>query len=164
VPISYAVYLPPALTKARESVGRIYEWGDFAYSLGSYRYTNYQIPSAVIGDFDGDSLADVAIHGWDGKTEDKVACLLSGHASPRAATLLVEPVTLDREHHCQPPLYLELFPAGQSFTDSLGNRVALQTDAIRVIPMKGQTVIYYYKNGTFHRGSPTYPPPLRGNR
>jgi len=168
MPGAYWAELPPTLGSAISGVQPLHEWNDWAYASllpASYRYTNYQIPSAIVGDFDGDSLVDVAIHGWNGKTEDRVACLLSNYASPRGLMVVTGPVSFEPEHHGPgPPLYLELLPAGQAFVDSLGNRVTIRTDAIRVIPTKGQAAIYYYKDGTFHRGRPIDLPPPDSNR
>lgn len=153
-PTSFGIELPKQLRGIRDSI-QLREW-DLRYSSRlvpkSYRYTHYQIPSGIIGDFDGDSLADVAIYGYDGDHRNTVACLLSNGGSPRGARAWLEPVAAKRKGApTRPSLYLELCPSGQPLIDSQGTRIVLATDAIYTRSVNGEESILYFANGVFHR-------------
>jgi hypothetical protein len=142
----YGVYLPTAINEAFGGIGRLSEWKDSAYDWANYRYTNSQIPSAVIGDLDGDSLADVAIHGFEGSVE-RVVCLLSNHAKTRALTIISQPLALAGP--VRPNFYLELFPAGEVVEGPRGEDLRLKTDGIRVTSRNGESKVYYFWGGAF---------------
>lgn len=156
-PTSYSIELPKALRGIRDSM-HIRQW-DLRYSRRlvpkGYRYTHYQIPSGVIGDFDGDSLADVAIYGYDGDNRNTVACLLSNGGSPRGTRAWLEPGAAKRNGGpSRPSFYMERCPSGQPVVDSQGIRMVLATDAVYTISGSGEKTILYYENGNFHRGRP----------
>ena len=170
-PGSYWVRLPPRLRELLWKDGPFYQWSDGQYPgivRASYDYTNSQVPSAVIGDFDGDNLADVAIYGSTGYEEGKFMCIVSNRGDPRAVLLLREPtvfepdVTSRRYQRPRPGLYLRLVEAGRPI-DQGGGRT-LPFDAILVVRPTGEGMIYYYEDGSFRtisspRQSPWLPTP-----
>jgi len=164
-PGSYYAELPAQLSDLLRSKGAFHEWMDWQYPgpvRAAYTYTSNQVPSAVIGDFDGDGLADIAIHGSTGYKESKVVCILSNRGDPHAILLLAEPTLLDppdnpdttvsrfREPH--PTLYLRLQPPGRVFENADGTKTSLLTDAILVVRPSGDAAVYYYGDGAFHTG------------
>jgi len=172
LPGSYYVQLSPPLSDLLQKLGPFHEWMDWQYPSpvrAAYEYTNSQVPSAIIGDFDGDSLADVAVHGSTGYAESKVVCILSNRRDPRAITLFSEPTLFDppdnpdttasRYREPRPTLYLKLQRAGQSFEKADASRGTLSTDAILVVRPNGAGTVYYYENGTLRTGRPTTPLP-----
>ena len=154
-PTSYSIELPRALRRIRNSM-QARQW-DLRFSKRlvpkDYRYTHYQIPSGVIGDFDGDSLADVAIYGYDEDNRNTVVCVLSNGGSPRGTMAWLEPVEAKRKEGLSPPsIYLRLCPSGRSLIDSQGVRTVLARDAVSAISGNGEELILYYRNGDFHPG------------
>lgn len=163
-PTSYYIEIPEALRRRLGGM-RIRQW-DLSHSRRlvprCYRYTNHQIPSGVIGDFDGDSLADAAVYGYDGSERGRIVCLLSNRGSPIVATAWLEPGAGRRQGGpSRPAFYLELCPAGGSVVDSSGARMVLAADGIRTTSHTGEESIFYYADGRFHRGKPS---PVAGGR
>ena len=162
-PGTYFADLEPRMWELRVRASPFFEWMDWQYPASvrkSYRYAHNQIPSAVVGDFDGDGSMDVAIHGSTGYVESKVLCLFANRGRPTSLLLLSEPTLLEsggahetnrfREPH--PTLYLKLLPRGQVFHDSLGNPLSLPRDVILVVRPEGYATPYYYADGEFRRG------------
>jgi hypothetical protein len=163
LPNSYSVDLEPQMRALRYGVGPFFEWMDWQYPAAArkgYAYAHNQIPSAVIGDFDGDDSMDVAIHGSTGYEESKVLCLLSNHGHPRAIFILSEPTFLGEKgapkgsgfQEPHPTLFLKLLPKGEAIQDSLGSSLALARDAILVVRPEGYATPYYYSGEEFRRG------------
>jgi hypothetical protein len=166
---SYEADMTFAMRQVLWGAGPIYEWDDRQFPpsvLGSYVYTSNQIPSAVVGDFDGDTLADIAIYGstttdW---SESKVLCVLSNREKPRAVEVLREPIVRDppagpdttvrafREPH--PALYLSLIHAGRLLRSADDKPLILTTDAILVTRLSGESTPYYYSGDNFRKGGP----------
>lgn len=156
-PTSYYIEVPTTLYRPLASVW-VQQW-NLSYSKAlvpkGYEYTHNQIPSGVIGDFDGDSLADAAIYGYDSDDRNTVACLLSNRGSPRGAAAWRDSAAARREDRgARPSCYLELCPSGESVTDSKGTTVVLAADGIYTTSANGERWILYYTNGEFHRGRP----------
>lgn len=162
LPSSYSVDLEPQMRGLRFSAGPFFEWMDWQYPAAArkgYAYAHNQIPSAVIGDFDGDDSMDVAIHGSTGYAESKVLCLLSNHGHPKSFLLLSEPTLLGdknapkgngfQEPH--PTLFLKVLLKGQAIQDSLGKALLLPHDAILVVRPEGYATPYYYAGEAFRR-------------
>ena len=158
---SYHVELPAQRWSLLGSFGRFYEWKDWQYPKEirrSYRYAHDEIPSAAIADFDGDGVADAAIHGsTEGFRENRVICLLSNQGEWRPILILSEPTPFDspdttrfREPHTT--LYLRLLHAGEPTKDLKGNPVSFPTNAILVARPDGYAIPYYFKNGEFVTG------------
>jgi len=156
LPGSYWVALPPGQHTLLLSLGQFFEWMDWQYPASirkPYRYTHDQIPSAAIGDFDGDGSADVAVHGSTGYDESKVICLLSNHGERLPALLLSEPTVFEssgREPH--PTLFLAVLHSGEEVRDQEGRVVSFPRDMILVARPDGYATPYYYAGGEFHSG------------
>lgn len=149
---SYSIDVPPPFRRLSSGILRrrhkLRHWG---LVPEDYEYTHYQIPTGVIGDFDGDSLADVAIYGYSEERRNVVTCLLSSRGSPRAVVAWTERGSGDRNRATRPWHYLELCRSGQSFVDSTGKRLVLATDAICFIGKEGERSMIYLENGVFRR-------------
>ena len=170
---AYWIELPRSFNDLRTSFGHFSQWSDRQYQNSlhdSYRYAHYQIPSAVIGDFDGDSIADAAIQGRAVRRSEVpsdssvVVCFLSNRGKPRAVRLLSELVAMKftpssestgpGRRHDSPPSCLMLFPAGEVVRDVDGKQVTLTTDAILVVRSARDRTAFYCFNGTFREGKP----------
>jgi hypothetical protein len=118
-----------------------------------YRYRHDQIPGALIGDFDADSIMDVAIYGFADEARAKVVCLLSNGGVPRAAPLLDEAAHPfpDRDRP-KPSLYLRLLRAGERAKTLEGTEASFSSDAILVSRPDGYATPYYYQSGSFREG------------
>ena len=163
---SYYLELGAPMNELRGSKGQLYQWQDLQFPESvrqSYKYTSNQVPSAVIGDFDGDSSPDAAIYGGTGEWVDsRLLCILSNHGTPRAVTILEEPTILDpppadttrnkyRAPH--PAFFLSLLHARDVITDDNGRKWwALPTDGILVTRISGEATAYYYSDGEFKKG------------
>ena len=121
-----------------------------------YSYTHYQIPTGVIGDFDGDSLADVALYGYDDANRNAIACVLSNRGSPQGKVVWLEPTRPKRrdELPSRLPLYLQLARKGGSFANQTGTPEVLEADGIDVRTLRGEGSIYYFLQGNVHHGTP----------
>jgi hypothetical protein len=150
-PNSYYIELPAPLDRVRTNQFRQWDLsGSKRLVPQDYEYTNYQIPSGLIGDFDGDSLADVALYGYD-EYRSSITCFLSNQGSPRATVAWGGPPSSERGPS-RPRYFLKLCPAGQWFVDSSGNRSILATDAIYQASAGGDASVLYYVNGGWGRG------------
>jgi hypothetical protein len=165
---SYYVELT-SLVNLLWSQGPFYEWMDWQYPASvrnAYRYAHYQIPSAVIGDFDGDGSLDVAVHGSAGNSENKVICVLSNRGERRAMLLLSEPTASDRPPppkagnagRAGPSLFLTLLHAGEGARDLDGKVVSFRNDVILVARPNGYATPHYYESGEFRTGQPVAAP------
>jgi hypothetical protein len=167
LPGSYYVELP-SLMRLLWSLGTFYEWMDWQYPASVrnvYRYAHYQIPSAVIGDFDGDASLDVVVHGHPGNSENKVICVLSNGGRRRAMLLLSEPVVsgsrppkAGRAEEPGPSLFLTLLHAREGARDLDGRVVSFPNDVILVARPNGYATPYYYASGEFRTGQPVAAP------
>jgi hypothetical protein len=91
----YDVELARPLMAIRRQTNPIRLWSESAYPRAirdRYEYQTFQVPSALIGDFDGDSIPDAAIYGhiWDsasGTQRSRIECFLSNPNDPRAVLL-----------------------------------------------------------------------------
>lgn len=127
----------------------------YAYGGTTGEYTlNYQSPSAVIGDFNGDKVPDAALLGHD-RTHKKMLVLLSGadgysvveiSSYPLEKTVPVTTKTAGGElSQC-----LELVHPGKIKADPGYKRpeITLKTDAFKYGGERGSS-LYYYKDGKF---------------
>ncbi len=155
---SYQVDLSASVYHLLLSGGPFYEWMDWQYPASvrkNYRYANDQIPSAAIGDFDGDGSADVAIHGNTGRDSSKVICLLSNNGERRAVLLLGEPNAFEgtaKTARSRPTLFLTVLHAGEEARDRDGRTVSFARDVIVVARPGGHATPYYYVEGEFRTG------------
>lgn len=165
--IAYKVTLSSAMATALKTYDlefKIWEVQDFEpslremYTYGGYssKYIiNYQAPSAVIGDFNGDKIPDAALLGHN-RTHDKRIMILSKNTGYSIIELLNYPLT--------DPLFptakkgggnigqlLKLIPAGRKIkAEPAYNRpeLNLKTDAFEYGGESGSR-LYYYNNGKF---------------
>jgi len=94
---------------------------------GNYEYGENQIPWALIGDFDGDLISDVALYGRSGNN-DVVVALLSNHGNARAAEVARRPVPKEGPHP-----FLELIPRGTAYSPCWARKGTPDTDAIGIV-------------------------------
>jgi hypothetical protein len=128
----------------------IYTYGP---ATGEY-FRTYQTLSAVIGDFNGDKIPDIALLGHN-KTHEKKIVILSKNTIYKVVELLNYPLT--------DPLYpaakkgdgnigrcLEFVPPGLIKAEPAYNRpeLTLKTDAFKYGGEQGST-LYFYKDGKF---------------
>ena len=153
---AYSIEVPEPLRRLSGSA-ESRRWSSYS-RLGpeEYEYTHYQTPSGVIGDFDGDSLADVAILGYDDDDRNVVTCLLSNRGAPQAAVAWTEHGSGSEDGPTRPRHYLKLFASGRSYVNSRGQRTVLSTDAIWVVGKDGGSSILYHGNGGFHQAKPAH--------
>jgi hypothetical protein len=143
----------------------------------SYPYTNYQTLSVTIGDFDGDSLMDVAMVGYmadDAGDKTRLVCLISNRGEARSVELLSEPVLHEppqpgaepgtNGRHI-PSFYLSLIPAGHPLSardpgpssgEPRSRTWMARTDAILVHHLNGVERAFYFEGGAFKEGKITY--------
>ncbi len=94
---------------------------------GNYEYGETQIPWALIGDFDGDLIRDVALYGHSGNDEIVVA-VLSSHGNARVAEVARRHATKEALHP-----FLELIPRGTAYSPCWARKGAPDTDAIGIV-------------------------------
>jgi len=157
--LEYSVVLSSVMTESLRSYDpdfMLWEQKDYEPILvGAYRYSLQSIPSAVIGDFNGDKIQDVALLGHN-KTHDKRIVVLSKNTRHSVIELLNYPLT--------DPLFptakkgggnigqlLELVPAGRKIkAEPAYNRPALnlKNDAFEYGGESGSR-LYYYNGSRF---------------
>jgi hypothetical protein len=93
----------------------------------NYEYGETQIPWALIGDFDGDLIADAALYGRSG-TDEVVVAILSYHGNVRAVEVARRPATKEREHP-----FLELIARGTPYSPCWARNGSPETDAIGIV-------------------------------
>lgn len=160
---SYSLETSGLFYRAQAGAGNLFQWRDAQFPasvLKSYTYTNQQVPSAVIGDFDGDSLSDAVVYGTDERNaSSKVLCVLSHRGDPIAFSVLEEPTLLDpsspgdtsptKWREPRPGLYLSLYSAGQRIHEGAGRVRILQSDGFLVSGIGSDRVVYYWDRGQF---------------
>lgn len=110
---SWRVDLPPAMEDALDRYSRDFEqWSDRDYGrqLSGEDYTPRQTPWAVIGDFNGDGRADIALAGRDDRDALVVLILSSGQRRYRAIEVDHEPYDPDDERLVRPPVLSYVYP------------------------------------------------------
>lgn len=123
-------------------------------STGKY-LINYQTPSAVIGDFNGDKIADIALLGHN-NTHDKRIVILSIPTGYKIVELANYPLSVPLSPAAQKGRIsmgecLELIPAGKKIkAEPAFNRpvLNLKTDAFTYGGERGSS-LFYYKDGKF---------------
>jgi hypothetical protein len=110
----------------RPFTARDFQGRDFA----KYAYSESQVPWALIGDFDGDLLQDVALYGRSGDDEVVVA-LLSRHGNVGA--LEVARRTVGKIERGVPKVFLELAPRGAEYSPCWARNGTPDADAIGIV-------------------------------
>lgn len=115
----------------------------------AYRYRHDQTPAAVIGDFDGDGVYDVAMYGRADSAAETI-CVLDWNRAGSVVVLGKEPVRQPND----PGLSLELVPKGSRVARA-GDAV-LRRDAIRAVHSDGSSTLFEW-DGTAFVSSPSAP-------
>jgi len=112
----------------------------------NYEYGQTQIPWALIGDFDGDLIADAALYGRSG-VNDVVVAILSGHGNVRALE-----VARRAPKKGAPQPFLELIARGTEYSPCWARNGSPEADAIGIVSpgvarfdyglLKGEFVVY----------------------
>lgn len=157
--IEYGVVLSSVMTESLRSYDPdfvVWEQKDYEPILvGTYKYSLQSTPSAVIGDFNGDKIQDVALLGHN-KTHKKRVVLLSSATGFSVVELL--------NHPLHDPLFppnahkgggnlgqcLEFVSPGKIKAEPAYNRPELNlvNDAFKFGGETG-SILYYYENGKF---------------
>lgn len=128
----------------------------YAYGGSSGKYiVNYQAPSAVVGDFNGDKIADIALLGHN-KTHEKRIVVLSNSTGYKVVELHNYPLSVPlsqtaKKDRISMGQCIELVPAGRRIkAEPVFNRpeLNLKTDAFEYGGERGSS-LFYYKNGKF---------------
>jgi hypothetical protein len=141
---AYEVAPPDSADRLARLTSAFRKAPDRAYSesvRAAYRYRHDQTPAAVIGDFDGDGVYDVALYGTAGSDAEAI-CVLDWNRAGQVLVLGKEPA----REAADPGLYLELVPKGSRVTRA-GGEAVLAYDAIRAVHAGGQREIFEW-NGT----------------
>lgn len=110
---SWRVDLPPAVEDALDRYNRDFDqWSEENYGrqLSGTDFTPRQTPWAVIGDFNGDGRADVALAGRDDRDALIVLILSSGQRRYRAIEVEHEPYDVEDRRSIRPPLLSYVYP------------------------------------------------------
>lgn len=128
----------------------------YSYGGSSGKYIiNYQAPSAVIGDFNGDKIPDIALLGHN-KTHEKRIVVLSEPAGYEVVELFNYPLSVSlsptaKKGRISMGKCIELVPVGRRIkAEPAFNRpeLNLKTDAFEYGGERGSS-LFYYKNGKF---------------
>lgn len=155
--IGASIDLPSALWKLVSERRPFIPWfREFSYPpalIDRYRYTHFQIPAAVIGDFDGDRVLDAALHGCSEEVHGVIHLLLSNRGTALALVeeteVLGPPPRGNRPTHC-----LELYPRGRVIRTDDGTPDTLATDAILLVWKTGVRSVRYLSGGKLLKGTP----------
>jgi hypothetical protein len=124
-----------------------------------YQFSPRQTPFAVIGDFNGDGISDVALHGRNNSNDLVVAVLSSGQG--------FKVVEIDRSSLTIPEkerygmgdgktehgqwVYLVSASAGKKESSYEDRPLKLKTDAFEIVCFEKAAVLHYYEDGKFLR-------------
>lgn len=141
--------------KAEDFHPMVRELYTFTHSHPWRSFLAYQTLSAVIGDFNGDKIPDIALMGHN-KTHRKRIVILSKNGKYHVVEffkhLLINPMTPNHKiggGNIQ--VYLELIAPGKinANPDFKRPEIDLKTDAFKVCFFETASSLYYYSNGKF---------------
>ncbi len=131
-------------------------WEDRNYEdeiIHAYRFSAHQAPFAVVTDFNGDGLPDVALHGRT-KRDDVVLALLSGSSgSYHVYPILQAPLARCESQvlPCRLGMFLEIIRSGTHFTGTFaGYPLTLRRDAFQVVWSGKAAQLYFWAGGKFN--------------
>jgi hypothetical protein len=130
-------------------------------------------PSAIVGDFDGDLLPDIALLGRSG-VDQVVISILSNHANIRVAEVAwqrLPPGPGEKKSRGDPtqatPVYLELAPRGTRndfcWVDGPSYVLGTPVDAVGIVLPSGVRFDYVWRQSRFEVWGPTAYTALPGN-
>lgn len=157
----YVVVLPKVMREdLQEYDASFTTWNQNDYIpslLKYYKFSTKQIPSAVIGDLNGDEILDVVLQGHN-KNNDLLICVLSNGKNFKVAEIrkylrLTDPKKkwLGVMGHKEYGLwsYLTFTPSGKVGSPIEEKPLDLKTDAFEFSRYEKASTLYYYKDGRF---------------
>lgn len=125
----------------------IYRQDDYRSDLVEfYTFTGRQAPFGVIGDFNGDTIIDVALYGHDKEYEMALCILSEGNG------YTIKEVSKKRFHEDEKKwVYLTLFSPNKVSSPYEDYTLELKTDAIGLMWWEKAGCICYHKDGEFVR-------------
>lgn len=159
--IVYSAALPPAMqsaVKAHDSHFVTWQQTDFLpFLLDNYKFSPQQIPSAAIGDFNGDGTPDAALWGHN-KSHYLLLAILSDSKGWKVVEVLrrtyLDPKTtwnnLGKEHSGYGLIESLSFVLRQRLeSPHEKSPLELRSDAFELSHFGKAAVLYYYDNGKF---------------
>ncbi len=161
--IEYKVTMPEKMKKALDIFDpdfRVWNQSDFAPIIikDVYDFSIKQAPSAVIGDFNGDNLKDIALFGRN-KTKSSIICILSDGKDFKVFEMesfnLKEPqdhwtiVGPDMKEYGF-TMYMTYHESGLIQSPYEENSLNLSTDAVEIVYFEKAAKIFYFENGAFY--------------
>lgn len=146
---SWRVDLPVAVEDALDRYNRDFEqWsaGDYGRELSDADFTPRQTPWAVIGDFNGDGRADVALAGRDDRDALVVLILSTGRRGYRASEVEHEPYDVEDRRSIRPPLLSYLYPGRYVIDDprlAYPREILVDQPAVQVTGGRRQGAVLY---------------------
>jgi hypothetical protein len=138
--------LPPRIQRALTRFDAKFKiWDEAFYSVELvdwYPHTKKQAPFAAIGDFNGDGIEDVAVHGANGRDE-AIYCVLSKGRGFRV--IAAEKYPFRKRGLLQ--TYLTAVPKGR--VQLMEGTLQTKTDAFRLGYWEKASSIYLYERGRF---------------
>lgn len=161
--IEYTVTIQEEMKKALDEFDpgfKMWNQSDFAPVIINeiYDFSISQTPSAVIGDFNGDSVKDIALYGRN-NTHLRIICILSDGIDFKVYE--IESYELKKaDHHLVNTgpnkeyyglnTYLIYNSPGIVDSPHEENSVELKTDAFEIVQYECSARIEYFQNGAFH--------------
>lgn len=143
----YEVSPPDSAERLNRLISPFRKTPDRQYSdatRAAYRYRHDQTPSAVIGDFDGDGVLDVAMYGRADSVAEAM-CVLDWN---RAGKVVVFGRGAVGDGGGAPALLLELVPKGSRVARG-DEEAVLSHDAIRAVHADGKSELFAWNGAAF---------------
>ncbi len=146
-----SIFLPLAMRTALDKFDpefKIWTVADYGSRLLSwYPYSNKNLPFVALGDFNGDSVLDVILHGHN-KSADMILCILSANNKYQVLTIEKWEVSnWSQSAH----FFVYLTHVGPGLINSGFEKKPLDliTDAFEICYFEKACTLYYYKDGNF---------------
>ncbi|MFH1539442.1 MAG: hypothetical protein ABIH66_10820 [bacterium] len=160
IKIEYTVTLPGKMQKALDEFDpefRVFAQSEFSYNIinKAYVFSAIQAPSAVIGDFNGDGVKDVALFGRN-KTNSRILCILSNGENFRVYDIesfnLEIGMIIEGPENKDSGLNIFLYYQPPDTVESLFEETGLDltSDSIVVVYFEKASKIVYFKENAFH--------------
>lgn len=146
-----SIYLPSLMRAAIENFDPDFQmWSLSDYNsllLSWYPYSNNNLPFVALGDFNGDFILDVVLHGHN-KTASMILCILSTNNKYEVLTLSKNIVSdWNKSHHWD--IYITHVAPGIINSAFEDEQLYLETDAFEIGYFEKASTLYYYKDGAF---------------
>jgi|GEM_PF-4828593 len=156
----HRILLPPAIAKALLTYDSSFQcWSETDYSISLIRFFKFSgsaAPFAAIGDFNGDGLTDVALHGSTRASEVVIVVLSKIREPYQVQQIKRSPKPALRacppgNQECGLDTFVRMTPRGTHFTGAFaGHPLTLKHDAFQVECWEKSAELYYWKGGKFH--------------